>query len=76
MKKIIRFLARISGVEKDIEIEERKRIGNHIFNEGYTFSFQEKTMFTVQDFGRILNNGDMPNGLDIRKRIFGSHGFY
>lgn len=42
MKKLIRFLARISGVEKDIQCEERHNCARKIMGACYWFSDNKK----------------------------------
>ena len=67
MKKIIRFLARISGVEQDIKYE----IGNQLIFESFYFETENKTQQVVKSFGELLKEGFNPNGSHIRKKHFG-----
>lgn len=71
MKKIIRFLAKISGVESDIRENLRHEIGSNLKWESYCFSKEDKTFQILTDFGNNIINGEAINGLDARKKHLG-----
>lgn len=78
MKGIIRWLADVSGVSKEIRNEQTKTIGNYMFQNGYWFTggleFGEglhdaaNVMFL---YGNRLNQGDpIPDIDSIRKSVY------
>ena len=58
MKRIIRWLADVSGVTKDIETETTKFIGNEMHDAGYWLSAYPTLMLCIQLYAENLKKGN------------------
>lgn len=58
MKKIIRWLADMSGVTQDIEVETTMFIGQQMHDAGYWYSKYPNLMLCVQHYAKKLMEGN------------------